>query len=91
METVEVNGCDFWWDGVWKACCDAHDIDYSRAGDFIDFVNANIKMGSCIWDTGHPLMAIVMTFGVMIGGFFVFRFVKLKGKSLFEIVTGKKY
>lgn len=90
-DVPNVNGCDLWWDGVWKQCCDAHDVAFFTPGDLSDFINANVDMAVCIAGTGHWIMAAIMFVGVMIGGAFVWKWKALKGKSLWSIITGKDW
>lgn len=85
------NGCDFFPDGDWGACCDAHDIAFQQSGSTIaDWFNANADLVSCV--AGHsPLAAIAIGIGVFGGSWLVFNFKELKGKTLWEVLTGKRY
>lgn len=68
---MNVDGCTGFFDGVWRHCCDIHDIDYTLG---VDKLFADLKLAACVADTGNPVIAIVMFLGVSIfGGFFYFR------------------
>lgn len=83
-------GCDFWANGNWTKCCDLHDVAFIQGGDLQQFISANWSLAQCVWHYS-PLNAVLMFTGVMIGGFFVWKFGGLKGKTIFERITGKKY
>ena len=91
-EPLVGEGCDFFPDGIWKTCCDAHDIAFNQMGSIKDFVNANSDLASCVagYNQGWGV-AGVMFVGVMVGGFFVYPFKMFGGLSLYQHLTGKKY
>lgn len=59
------DGCTLWLQGTWRHCCEAHDIAY---GAGFDKLQADLDLGLCVAQTGHPLMAIVMVLGVLLFG-----------------------
>lgn len=65
---VLVDGCTLWFNGPWTPCCDQHDIDAEAAQDVAEWLAAAVKQMHCVVDTGHPIMAIIMTIGVSTGG-----------------------
>lgn len=90
MEPI-TNGCDFWFDGNWKTCCDLHDIAFQQPNsDFMDWTIANADLVACIFPIS-PINAIIVGTGTFIGSWMVFNFRGLKGKTLWEILTGKRY
>lgn len=86
-----INGCDFFPDGTWVECCNVHDVDFDTPGDLVDFVHSNLQLGECVTNQSNMAVATTMVIGVMVGGFFVYPFKFLGGKSLFHWITGKKY
>jgi len=76
VETGSVNAapsCTGWWDGVWRACCDAHDAAY-QAG--LPKFPADFELFRCVWDTGHPVNATIMFVGVLVFGLLFYPFFK---------------
>lgn len=69
------NGCTGWFDGVWRHCCDAHDLDYALG---VDKLQADLALAACVTDTGHPIIALVMLAGVTLFGWFFYRRRKIK-------------
>jgi hypothetical protein len=73
-----IDGCTLWFDGVgslsWRACCDAHDVAYSAGGSWVEKLQADWALATCVNDV-LPGMGLVMLVGVLIGGplFFVWR------------------
>lgn len=59
------DGCTLWFDGVWRACCDAHDVAYSA---FADKVQSDLELALCVARTGHGAMALIMLAGVLAFG-----------------------
>lgn len=88
---IKVNGCDFWPDGTWKHCCDAHDVAFFSVGELRDFVVANTEMISCVAQASNVLNALFMGVGVFVGGAFVWKWKALGGRSIFELITRKPY
>lgn len=85
------NGCDFWFDGTWKTCCDIHDIAFQQEGSSITtWINANWELVQCIFPHS-PLNAIIMGIGVFGFSWIVFNFKELKGKTIWEVITRKRY
>ena len=64
------DGCTLFLDGVWRQCCDIHDIAYVAGGDkgAIDWA-----LFECVAATGHPVMAVVMLAGVTLFGWLWWR------------------
>jgi LPXTG-motif cell wall-anchored protein len=64
------DGCTLWFDGDWGRCCQLHDIAYSIG---IDKGIADIHLASCVAQTGHPAIALLMLLGVTLGGWAFYR------------------
>jgi hypothetical protein len=86
-----INGCDFWPDGNWAQCCDVHDMQFSTPGGLTEFITANTDLAWCVIQYSGWLNGSLMFIGVMVGGFFLWPWKRLGGKSIFHIITGKKY
>jgi hypothetical protein len=86
---VVQNGCDFLPPGSWDICCDVHDIDYAAGGGLVEKLIADIKVGLCVAQD-NPLMALLIVAGLTVGGWFFFPWAILKGKNMYEILTGEK-
>ena len=63
----EPDGCTGWIDGVWRHCCDAHDIAYSSG---FDKFQTDLELAVCVAQTGNPIVAVLMFLGVTIFGWF---------------------
>jgi len=85
-----INGCTFYFDGTWKSCCDAHDVAFTLGGNVVDMLHANWDLVNCV-NQYSTLNAIVIGIGVTVGGWLVFPWAKTKGKSIYEIITGKRF
>ena len=73
------DGCTLWIDGVWRACCDAHDLAYASG---VDKALADVLLRDCVSATGFPLMGWIMFLGVtLFGGFFYARHRRKNSKS----------
>lgn len=55
------DGCTGWFDGTWRGCCDAHDLAYAMQ---LDRLQADIALGWCVAQHGHPVMGLLMLVGV---------------------------
>lgn len=64
------DGCTLWFDGVWRSCCDAHDLAY---GAGVDKVIADIDLARCVAGTGHGGMGLLMLAGVTIFGWLFYK------------------
>lgn len=95
-----INGCDDWLDGwfghSWKLCCDAHDIAYTKGGDLVQKILADVDLGVCVFKIS-PVNGILMFIGVSIFGGLFYRFNGLNGDNLsdriarwFTTLTSKK-
>ena len=67
MPEFKGDGCTMWFDGVWRACCDAHDFAYTYGANKI---LADLDLATCVAKTGHGAMGLVMLAGVTIGGWY---------------------
>ncbi len=91
VEQIAVNGCDFWLDGNFAECCDAHDVAYANGSSFKEFINSGIDLYHCVsFQTGY-LMAAIMLIGVTIGGAFVWKWSFLGKRSVYELIFKRKY
>lgn len=75
------DGCTNWFNGDWRACCDAHDYAYAHAVTVLDKVLADEALRRCVamagsGDLWHWLMGLVMFAGVSIFGWFYVRWQK---------------
>lgn len=83
--TQHINGCDTWFDGSWRACCDLHDVQFTNGGDLSEFFRSNLELGQCVLQH-DPLNAVLMFTGVTLFGGLFFRWRRLKGKNLWEVI-----
>jgi len=60
-----LDGCTMWFDGIWKHCCDAHDIAWYEGQDFF---SSNFDLAMCVAETGRPVMSFIMFVGVTLFG-----------------------
>ena len=58
------DGCTFWPDRTWRACCDAHDAAYSLG---IDKLQADWNLLTCVLPY-DPIAAVLMFGGVSLFG-----------------------
>lgn len=62
------DGCTLWFDGVWRHCCDVHDIAYEIGADK---AVADLELAVCVAKTGNAGMAFLMLLGLtLFGGIF---------------------
>lgn len=89
--TSVTNGCDFFPDGNWKTCCDVHDINFQMPNSTItDWITANYELVTCV--ASHNWLAgIAIGLGTFGFSWIVFNFKELNGKTLLEVITGKRY
>lgn len=78
MQIFESDGCTGWVDGVWRHCCDAHDLAYASG---FDKFQADLALQECVAATGNPVMAFIMLVGVSLFGWIFYRKVSGNGKS----------
>jgi hypothetical protein len=62
------DGCSLWPDGQWQACCVTHDVSYWCGGSAVDRKHADQRLRACVVETGHPVNAGFMYWGVRLGG-----------------------
>lgn len=93
MITDHINGCDsfpealLWW--TWKHCCDVHDVAYSVGGSEWDRLVADFNLAGCVAGVS-PILAIIaaiMLAGTTLAGWLWFRFKRLNGKNIADILT----
>lgn len=60
------DGCTLYFDGVWRHCCDMHDLAYSLGT--VDKLAADWELFQCVAATGNIWHAIVMLAGVTLAG-----------------------
>ena len=68
MKKFKSDGCSMFPDGHWVDCCYWHDKKYYEGGTSKDRSKADWDMLGCVWDKGHPIVAIVMHLGVRLFG-----------------------
>jgi hypothetical protein len=81
-----INGCDSWFDGTWKSCCDIHDVQFTEGGDLFQFLDSNVDLFNCVMQHDW-LNAVLMFGGVTVFGGLFFRWKRLNGKNLWEVLT----
>lgn len=64
------DGCTLWLDGVWRQCCDVHDLAYQAGADKVP---ADLELALCVAQTGHGAMALIMLAGVTLFGWIFYR------------------
>ena len=57
---------------VGETCCGHHDKAYSRGGDKVDRLNADIQLRDCIRAHGHPIVCWAYYIGVRLFGWIRF-------------------
>ncbi|MBI4843961.1 MAG: hypothetical protein HY809_06525 [Nitrospirae bacterium] len=62
------DGCSYWPDGDWEECCVRHDVIYWQGGTRSERRIADANLKACVSETGHPVAADLMHWGVRIGG-----------------------
>lgn len=83
-------GCDFYPDGSWKTCCDAHDVAFNSPGNLSDWLQSNTDLIGCVWQYS-PINAVVIGVGVLSLSGLVWKWKFLGNKSVWQLITGKKY
>lgn len=63
------DGCTGWFDGTWRICCDAHDLDYSLG---VDKLQADWALFQCV-APHDPISAFLMLLGVTLFGWIFYR------------------
>jgi hypothetical protein len=53
----------------WEGCCIEHDRAYWRGGEKSLRRQVDLKLKQCVADQGHPYWAMLIYFGVRVGGF----------------------
>lgn len=59
-----------WLNGIIEGCCDVHDVAYSKVISIADKVIADMALGLCAAQHGHPWAALLVVAGVTVGGWF---------------------
>ncbi|MGB1298104.1 MAG: hypothetical protein ACPG8A_07500 [Psychrobium sp.] len=68
------DGCSLFPNGpigkpdLWLHCCQAHDLDYWQGGTKTQRLLSDLRLQSCVTDTGHKKIAVMMFNGVQLGG-----------------------
>lgn len=75
---VAGDGCTDFFNGDWRACCDAHDYAYAHASTVMQKIAADGALFQCVWHTGqgdvwHLLIGLIMLVGVSIFGWFFWK------------------
>lgn len=89
MSEPIINGCDFFPEGTWEACCTIHDIAYYDGGGLYEKLSSDWNLVTCVWNQ-NPLAGIAVLIGISIGGWLFFRWGKRGSKNIAEWITGKK-
>lgn len=67
-QAFTTDGCSFWPDSPWQACCVEHDKAYWCGGTAEQRQQSDQQLMLCVQVTGYPLTAWFMGSGVRIGG-----------------------
>ncbi len=68
------DGCSAFPDGtlqqktLWLSCCTAHDQAYWQGGTYLQRLDADLALRSCVSAIGQKEIALVMLAGVRVGG-----------------------
>ena len=62
------DGCSFFPDDGWRACCERHDMDYWCGGSLLERLRSDLALARCV---GHGPVGILMFLGVRLGGSFL--------------------
>ena len=62
------DGCTWFPEGSWHACCVQHDQRYFVGGSAKDRLRADRDLAACVAREGHPLVGGLMFIGSQIGG-----------------------
>lgn len=68
------DGCSLFPNGpigqpdLWLHCCKAHDLDYWQGGTKAQRLLSDLRLQSCVADTGNKKIAVMMFNGVQLGG-----------------------
>lgn len=64
------DGCTFWPDDGWRACCVQHDYAYWRGGSYRDRLLADLELAHCVGTLGPALVPVgwLMFAGSQVGG-----------------------
>lgn len=62
------DGCTWFPEGSWHACCVQHDERYFIGGSFRQKLAADRGLASCVSRAGHPLVGSLMFLGTQLGG-----------------------
>lgn len=85
-----VNGCDDYLDGwfnkSWKLCCDAHDVAYTKGGDLLQKIQADIDLGVCVFKIS-PVNGTIMLIGCSLFGGLFYRFKFLNGDNFSDRIV----
>lgn len=54
------DGCSFWPDGQYNACCRVHDRKYARGGTWFDRLEADVELARCVRKTSGQDLARLM-------------------------------
>jgi hypothetical protein len=57
--------CTGWFDGYWRQCCDLHDLAYAIGAPKMQ---ADFDLASCVAQSGHAGIAVLMLAGVTLFG-----------------------
>lgn len=79
MAAFEDDGCTFWPDVTWRACCDAHDEAFATGTTLGEFLEANWNLFTCVVPF-DPIAATIMFLAVMTGGALFFFFGRKREK-----------
>lgn len=68
------DGCSAFPDGtlqqneLWLACCTAHDLAYWQGGTYMQRMEADWALQTCVAELGEEAIAFIMLAGVRVGG-----------------------
>lgn len=62
------DGCTWFPEGAWHACCVQHDERYFIGGSLRQKLDADRSLAACVSRAGHPLVGSLMFLGTQLGG-----------------------
>lgn len=62
------DGCSYFPDGNWRACCLDHDMAYFYGGSAAAKRKADLALMTCVVESGNPYIAFIMFVGVRLFG-----------------------
>src|SRR5690606_32153716 len=74
LQPFSSDGCSHFPNGtpgenqLWLECCTAHDFAYWKGGTYLERLDADRELETCVARVGEPKIALLMLAGVRVGG-----------------------